>query len=135
MVHEARRAGLRFDEEKMIEMRCLDPEAYTNDGPALGDNSNGHNDDDDAIAPDADVPTFKISGVDSPSISGTGAAVNNHAGAIARTKPTEFQENLRKAATKGVLHDCLEFGQGLPVLSVASWKMMEYLPFKRMDLL
>ena len=47
---------------------------------------------------------------------------------------SEFHQRLIKAATKGVLHDCLEFNNGLGVSSVLSWKMMEYLPFRRMDL-
>ena len=49
-------------------------------------------------------------------------------------RKTEFHERLYSAATKGVLHDCLEFNNGLPALSVLSWKIMEYLPFRRMDL-
>lgn len=50
------------------------------------------------------------------------------------SRKSEFQQTLFKAATKGVLHDCLEFNNGLGVSSVLSWKMMEYLPFRRMDL-
>ena len=50
------------------------------------------------------------------------------------SRKTEFQQTLHKAATKGVLHDCLEFNNGLEKMSVISWKMMEYLPFRRMDL-
>ena len=50
------------------------------------------------------------------------------------SRKTEFQQILHKAATSGVLHDCLEFNNGLGISSVLSWKMMEYLPFRRMDL-
>lgn len=50
------------------------------------------------------------------------------------SRKSEFQQTLHKAATKGVLHDCLEFNNGLSIGSVMSWKMMEYLPFRRMDL-
>ena len=50
------------------------------------------------------------------------------------SRKTEFQQILHRAATRGVLHDCLEFNNGLGVSSVLSWKMMEYLPFRRMDL-
>ena len=32
------------------------------------------------------------------------------------------------------MHDALAFGNGLPPLSVISWRIMEYLPFRRMDL-
>ncbi|KAL4746447.1 hypothetical protein BDW72DRAFT_197660 [Aspergillus terricola var. indicus] len=44
------------------------------------------------------------------------------------------QEALRKASTDGKIHDCLRFGNGLSWTSVLTWKMMEYLPFRRMDL-
>lgn len=50
------------------------------------------------------------------------------------SRRSDFQQRLIRAATKGVLHDCLEFNNGLGVGSVLSWKMMEYLPFRRMDL-
>ena len=50
------------------------------------------------------------------------------------SRGSEFLQTLFGAATKGVLHDCLEFNNGLPASSVLSWKMMEYLPFRRMDL-
>ena len=50
------------------------------------------------------------------------------------SRKTEFQRILHRAATSGVLHDCLEFNNGLGVSSVLSWKIMEYLPFRRMDL-
>lgn len=49
-------------------------------------------------------------------------------------RKSDFQETLFRAATKGVLHDCLKFKNGLGVGSVLSWRMMEYLPFRRMDL-
>ncbi|KAL4810357.1 hypothetical protein BDV18DRAFT_150597 [Aspergillus unguis] len=45
-----------------------------------------------------------------------------------------FKAALYASSTEGLLHDCLSFGSGLPPLSVISWKIMEYLPFRRMDL-
>lgn len=50
------------------------------------------------------------------------------------SQKSEFQQTLHRAATRGIIHDCLEFNNGLGVGSVLSWKMMEYLPFRRMDL-
>lgn len=50
------------------------------------------------------------------------------------SQESEFQQTLFRAATKGVLHDCLEFNNGLRVGSVLSWKMMDWFPFRRMDL-
>jgi hypothetical protein len=46
----------------------------------------------------------------------------------------KFHTALHESGTGGFIHDCLEIGGGLPLASVLSWKLMEYLPFKRMDL-
>ncbi|KAM7192038.1 Uncharacterized alpha/beta hydrolase domain (DUF2235) domain containing protein [Naviculisporaceae sp. PSN 640] len=43
-------------------------------------------------------------------------------------------EALRLSATKGLIHDRLKFGQGLPLTSVLLWRLMEYLPLARMNL-
>ena len=48
--------------------------------------------------------------------------------------PKTLPQILHSAATQGRIHDCLEFNNGLSRNSVLSWKMMEYLPFRRMDL-
>lgn len=45
-----------------------------------------------------------------------------------------FYEALDTSCTTGRIHDCLTFKQGLPRLSVLAWSLMEYLPFRRMDL-
>ncbi|CRG91836.1 putative protein YEL023C [Talaromyces islandicus] len=45
-----------------------------------------------------------------------------------------FRSALEYSSTKGKLHDCLQYGEGLPWSSVLSWRIMEYLPFRRMDL-
>lgn len=41
-----------------------------------------------------------------------------------------FDESYRH----GVTHDCLALGHGMASGTVMFWKMMEYLPFRRMDL-
>jgi hypothetical protein len=46
----------------------------------------------------------------------------------------KFHASLHESGTGGFIHDCLEIGGGLPFGSVLSWKLMEYLPFRRMDL-
>lgn len=48
-------------------------------------------------------------------------------------KHGEFRQKLHHATT-GRIHDCLMFGQGLPRISVLNWKVMEWIPFRRMDL-
>jgi hypothetical protein len=47
---------------------------------------------------------------------------------------TSFHQALKHAEEKGIVHDCLRFGGGLPSTSTMSWWIMEYLPFRRMDL-
>jgi hypothetical protein len=46
----------------------------------------------------------------------------------------EFHKKLHAAATGGKIHDILCFKNGSGPLSVAAWNIMEYLPFRRMDL-
>jgi hypothetical protein len=50
---------------------------------------------------------------------------------IPRYSPTEF---LERSYTRGKIHDCLCFNQGLSHIGVLGWKVMEWLPFRRMDL-
>lgn len=45
-----------------------------------------------------------------------------------------FHDALHLSSTAGWSHDCLSFGNGLPATSVLVWRLMEYLPFRRMDL-
>lgn len=85
MVHEAEKAGLKFDPRKITDLNCC-PDKI--DGYGL---------------PDLDHRKL-------------------------------FHEALHQGATTGFLHDNLKIGGGLPMYSVISWKMMEWLPFRRMDL-
>ena len=55
-------------------------------------------------------------------------------GAPDEAHKSKYHQGLYESGTTGFIHDCLEFGEGLPFTSVLSWKMMEYLPFRRMDL-
>ncbi len=45
-----------------------------------------------------------------------------------------FLQALEDSCSTGVIHDCLERGKGGSWANVLLWKMMEYLPFRRMDL-
>ena len=49
-------------------------------------------------------------------------------------KQEHFHNAILESGCTGFMHDCLEFGGGLPRMSVLSWMLMEYLPFRRMDL-
>ncbi|KAE8355188.1 hypothetical protein BDV28DRAFT_129468 [Aspergillus coremiiformis] len=125
MVHEAQCAGLQFDPRKMKQFDCLDD--YEGDYSPIYENiqwnhSNGWCQDDHLVRPTASQqPSFNLDGVD-------------RSGKQARNEVrSRFLAGLH-GSSRGVMHDCLEFGNGLPPLSVLSWRMMEYLPFRRMDL-
>ncbi|KAE8386622.1 hypothetical protein BDV23DRAFT_162935 [Aspergillus alliaceus] len=123
MVQEAQRAGLQFDARKMKQFECL--EEYEGEYSPIQENIhwnpiNGRWCQDDH--PDASrQPTFNFDTAD-------GGEKQPRSDSSSR-----FVAALCGSST-GVLHDCLEFGNGLPPLSVLSWRIMEYLPFRRMDL-
>lgn len=85
--------------------------------------------------PLASVPQLKVTGPGSPEGARSptfGKGDDIAAGDI--DAPSAFHRTLQRASTQGRIHDCLLFNNGLPHTSVISWKMMEYLPFRRMDL-
>ena len=47
---------------------------------------------------------------------------------------SKFQYLLLDAASRGSLHDCLRFKTGSPAGTVIRWQIMEYIPFRRLDL-
>ncbi|CAK7210114.1 hypothetical protein SBRCBS47491_000661 [Sporothrix bragantina] len=49
------------------------------------------------------------------------------------TPRSKFHDMMHKAHTAPI-HDSLEYGKGLHFMTVNSWKVMEYMPFRRMDL-
>lgn len=114
MVREAQRAGLRFDEEKLRSLRCNDDLANVHPTrPAAGSNQEG--------------PQLFLTPA-SPT-------TERHQELPPKHAPTSpFLEALETAATRGRIHDCLSFNNGLSAASVFSWRIMEYLPFRRMDL-
>ena len=121
IVREAQRAGLNFDAEKMHELKCGGAMDYDGeDGP------------DFRRARDPTVPEVQITGAESPETSKRDWEPTGRPEREIRR--ADLHEHLHDAATQGLIHDCLMFKQGLPTTSVISWKIMEYLPFRRMDL-
>ncbi len=47
---------------------------------------------------------------------------------------SQFKSALWRAATTSRIHDFLRYGQGVPWSTVLSWKIVEYLPLRRMGL-
>ena len=126
MVREAQRAGLEFDAEKMLHLKCCDEDYNIS---SLGIQQQAYNTDQNP-----DVPAIEVTNIfNSPH---SEKEEPGWAPGLAPSKPSTsaFHEALHNAFTKGHLHDCLEFRNGLPPTNVLSWKIMEYLPFRRMDL-
>lgn len=126
MVREAQRAGLEFDSEKMLKLGCCD-DNYSTETSGL---TSG------VPAP----PQIQVTRSESENnIFNSPKSEKEQPGWVAGMAPTPpqkstFHQRLEVSAHKGKLHDCLEFNNGLPAGSVISWKIMEYMPFRRMDL-
>ncbi|KAL2008269.1 hypothetical protein VTN00DRAFT_8251 [Thermoascus crustaceus] len=120
MVQEAQRAGLHFDPQKLKQFECC--EEYSGEFTPIGRKSwssiKGRRSSD------------KISEVNSSLVELTADSHQKQQS----DSSYSFQEALRLSSTEGLLHDCLQYGGGLPFFSVLSWRIMEYLPFRRMDL-
>ena len=128
MVREAERAGLNFDREMMVKLKC--GEDFQRDWEDL---------ENPASAGDPGIPTFQVTNSTKPDLLNSPHSEKQNPGWTRGLEPeaskeSEFHKSLRLAGTKGHLHDCLKFKNGLSTMSVISWKMMEYLPFRRMDL-
>ena len=107
MVREAAKAGLDFDPEKAIAAGCGESiQDVGRHGPMP-------------------VPDIQIN-CTSPSSPVT-----------TESKKTAVKDQVLEMIEKAHLsriHDCLDFKGGLSMGSVLSWRIMEYLPFRRMDL-
>jgi hypothetical protein len=62
----------------------------------------------------------------------TSKATNHTASLQAHQDP--FHEVYSRTMDTGIAHDCLTYGSGLSFFSTLSWRLMEYMPFRRMDL-
>jgi hypothetical protein len=47
---------------------------------------------------------------------------------------SSFKQLLIDTASKAMLHDCLRFNTGSPAGTVIRWRVMEWMPFRRLDL-
>ncbi|GAW25831.1 putative short chain dehydrogenase reductase family protein [Rosellinia necatrix] len=133
MIRQARRAGLHFDPEKLIEMGLAEANVQTDTGNSHG---NGYRDEDMRV-PDIRIDVSNPSSMPSPN--GHGVQENwghfkvHDFGGRTEGHSKPFHEMMHKAHVARI-HDSLEFSSGLGTIPVLSWKFMEYLPFRRMDL-
>ena len=124
-MQEARKAGLKFDYEKMIKMKCFD-DSFEDDRPR-------------AKTENPEKPLIDNRGRSLPFLEVTDATPTQEkdeltAGELVAPEISSFNKVIEFAATKSVMHDCLRFGGGLTWGQTLSWAIMEYMPFRRMDL-
>lgn len=132
MIRQAEKAGLNFDADKLIEMGLSDAVIYGDANANTNTNGDRRN--------NGDVPGIRID-VSSPSPPAEPNGVQENWGHFkiqdfgrngeGRARP--FHDMMHKAHVARI-HDSLEFSSGLGTIPVLSWKFMEYLPFRRMDL-
>lgn len=116
MTQEAQKAGLELDERKMKQFQCL--EEYDGDYSPIQEEMRAQRPG-RCVEPHAvDNDAFRSMPDDKE-----------------RTAASrDFWHALHTSSTKGLVHDCLMFNQGIPTMSVITWRIMEWLPFRRMDL-
>lgn len=119
MVREAQRAGLRFDESKVRALHCC-PDEEPPAGPSR--------------STFATIPQIEVDGATPPLEQGPLSPPLTNDDNKGDPETSSFHRNLQSAATCGRMHDVLKFKNGVPVGSVISWNIMEWLPFRRMDL-
>lgn len=119
MVREAQKAGLQFDEIKMRALHCSPPEPEVTFPPKPLR---------ETLYP---VPIIEIDPVpvEKRDLSALGERQDTH-----HHHHTKFHRHLHSSATRGKIHDVLQQNNGVSWPSVVSWNIMEYLPFRRMDL-
>lgn len=151
MVREAMRAGLSFDMDKVAAMGCADCEEELEDeyeeaaGTRGGEMVRGEEDGGPRVpdimvrSPSGSAATMLVDGSAGHQ---DGGASPDPAPAdttpTTATSPSEKKHNhfhhLIHTAHTARIHDSLSFKCGQPPLSVLAWRLMEYLPFRRMDL-
>jgi len=155
MVREAQRAGLNFDEEKLHALNCCPDENWE---PEEYDEKAEEEQPQDLIIPQIEVSTPSSDptsrrGTDPATVSSiartetkpdsengqkeSNETEENHGlhGLVDELKKlSPFHSSIHSAACQGRIHDVLQFNNGVPRVSVIAWNIMEYLPFRRMDL-
>ncbi|RWA13215.1 hypothetical protein EKO27_g1895 [Xylaria grammica] len=133
MIRQAEMAGLTFDPEKLIEMGLSDAIIHQ-DANANGDRrSNGREARGPGIRIDVSGPSPATSPNEDRVRENWGHFNIKDFGENAMERPRPFHDMMHKAHVARI-HDSLEFSSGLGTMPVLSWKFMEYLPFRRMDL-
>jgi uncharacterized protein (DUF2235 family) len=150
IVREAMRAGLPFDAEKVSQLGCacsLDWD-ISNPSKINGDVKKQRREQrkqqqGQAKIPDirlqngtgvASTPTFPESPVTEKSPAQNGCCNDDDDDSEDEDDEEKMFHGLMNLAHTAPIHDSLEYGQGLGFVAVTAWKIMEYMPFVRMDL-
>lgn len=123
MVREAIRAGLKFDLEKVQELDCFD--LYNEYGSAGVKNGRSGQE----RGPDILVNRDGEEGAEPFAPSSPDTMGDDDDQDLKKT----FLEMMHKAHIAKI-HDSLVYGGGLSTMAVTAWNMMEWMPFRRMDL-
>ncbi|KAL2753262.1 hypothetical protein ACRALDRAFT_1065407 [Sodiomyces alcalophilus JCM 7366] len=157
MVREAMRAGLRFDVDQLEEIGCIVPgeldEIYgsprgrkapqqpivpeihvdaPSPGSSPGSGTTQKNDDDEKGTDDNDKDDIMRKGEYHGGGGGEDGETQETEGC--RQKAKEAFEEMLFEAHLADIHDSLGYGKGLPHISVFVWRLMEWMPFRRLDL-
>lgn len=133
MVREAMKAGLAFDMEKVVAMGCSEAlEVGGRDGDAQRAAVSAPAQEIPAIRVEASSPPTSPSGEDMPEAESHDTSLTAAVDAKDH-QASDFHQMMHKAHCSRI-HDSLSFDCGMSFASVLSWKIMEYMPFRRMDL-
>lgn len=125
LVREAMKVGLQFDTEKVVAMGCADA---LDCEPASTDKR--------TAVPDIRVePSSPPTSPDGNGEFGLKSTSNgaSHTATAEEPQQSSFHELMHKAHVARI-HDSLSHDCGMSFTSVLAWKIMEYMPFRRMDL-
>ncbi|KAI2640054.1 hypothetical protein GGS21DRAFT_504835 [Xylaria nigripes] len=143
MIRQAKKAGLVFDTEKLVEMGLLEAMSEADDNADYSAHpDNGQPNQVSTIRIDVSGPTNETNQqdnhiqehVDNPPVRENWGHFNiTDFSDKTEGRHRPFHDMMHKAHVARI-HDSLEFSSGLGRIQVLSWKLMEYLPFRRMDL-
>jgi len=136
MVREARKAGLQFNEDALETSNCHLKEV-TEDEKAVPILTLSKLKSPDLIA--SNIPLLELDGElfpPSPQLEKKEHQyqMKDQRLAVSNEKRDKFHQLLQTACTKGRIHDALEFNTGTLHGEVLTWRIMENMPFRRMDL-
>jgi hypothetical protein len=138
MIREAQKAGLNFDPQKLIELGVAEEIEESQELERGRADSNLPGIRIDLSSPSPPESPTDVNGEPSTRKLEEGEDANNEKGTPSSDgeKPGARQRfhNMIHKASVARIHDSLEFSSGLGFGPVLSWKVMEYMPFRRMDL-